>query len=110
MVARAFKWGKGWRKERASDNSCARIFDAQGQLVRMEYYEPTGVFVAKSELVNVRVETAVGELICRHIDQPVSATAYDIHIIDAAGRLRGIIHHSDVDRGEPYTICEEWFN
>ena len=30
--------------------------------------------------------------------------------IDAEGTLRLIIHHSDIDRGEPFTIWEEWID
>jgi hypothetical protein len=43
-----------------------------------------------------------------HEKRVVSDTAYDIHVKDAAGKLKGVIHHSDVDRGEPFTISEEW--
>ena len=37
-------------------------------------------------------------------------TALDLHVIDAEGTLRLIIHHSDIDRGEPFTIREEWID
>ena len=51
---------------------------------------------------------ADGRLIMVHEKRVVSDTAYDIHVKDAAGKLKGVIHHSDVDRGEPFTISEEW--
>ena len=40
----------------------------------------------------------------------MSAAAYDIHVIDAAGSLRVILPHSDIRRGEPFTIREEWID
>jgi hypothetical protein len=109
FAERPFAWGKGWSKKRSADNRSADVFDADGTLVRREYYEDTGEFVAGVALVNVKVVGAEGELICRHTDRPVSDTAYDIQVTDASGKLRGIIHHRDVDRGEPFTISEEWF-
>ena len=104
------RWQPGWRKERSPDGTSANIYDADGLLVEVEHYEPTGEYCGQEPLVNARIETPEGELIVRHATHRVSDDAYDIHVIDAAGNLRVVLHHSDIHRGEPFTIREEWID
>ena len=106
----ADRWQPGWRKERSDDGTHSNVFDADDRLVEVERYHPTGESCGQVDLVNVRIETPDGELIGQHLSHPTSATSYDIHILDAEGTLRLILHHTDVDRGEPYTIREEWID
>jgi hypothetical protein len=104
------RWQPGWRKERSDDGTFSNIFDANDRLVEVEHYHPTGESCGRVDLVNVRIETPDGELIGQHLSHPISSSSYDIHVTDAEGTLRLILHHSDVDRGEPYTIREEWID
>ncbi len=107
------RWQPGWHKEmqeELKDGAIAHVYDADGNLVEIERYEFTGEFCGAEPLVNTRTETAGGQLICRQIAHRVSDTALDLHVIDAEGTLRLIIHHSDIDRGEPFTIREEWID
>ena len=98
------------RKELADDGCSAKIYDADNELVLIEYYEPTGVFPWGESLVDCRIETPSGELWRRHVTHRISDTACDIHVTDADGTLLVILHHSDIDKGEPCTIREEWFD
>ena len=91
-----------------ADGAIAHIYDGNNELVEIEYYEFTDEYCGKEPLVNTRTETADGRLLMRQIAHRISDTEQDLHVIDAAGELRLIIHHSDMDRGEPYTIREEW--
>ena len=105
------RWGKGWRKEHnggLADGSTAHVFDEQNQLREVITYEATGDHCGEIPLYHSRVETADGTLLLRHIAHRVSDTEQDIHVLDAEDKLRLIIHHSEMDKGEPYTICEEW--
>ena len=107
----AGRWEKAWRKEVQgawADGAIAHIYDGNNELVEIEYYEFTGEYCGKEPLVNTRTETADGRLLIRQIAHRISDTEQDLHVMDAAGELRLIIHHSDMDRGEPYTIREEW--
>ena len=97
-----------WQRDQTEDGS-SRIFrDGDSCVVRHETYEPTGEFCGDVPLLLARIYNADGRLIMVHEKRVVSDTAYDIHVKDAAGKLKGVIHHSDVDRGEPFTISEEW--
>ena len=109
-LSRPDRWQPGWRKERSADGTFAHVYNAEGVLVEVEQYEPTGEYCGKEPLVNVQIETPEGELIGRHVTRRLSDDAYDIHVTDAAGTLRLILHHSDVQRGEPFTIREEWID
>ena len=104
------RWQPGWHKKRSADGTSAKVYDADGLLVEVEQYEPTGEYCGKEPLVNVRIETPDGELIARHAARRISDDAYDIHVTDAAGNLRVVLHHSDIGRGEPFTIQEEWMD
>jgi hypothetical protein len=107
------RWQPGWRKELRSplqDGAIAHVYDAEGQLVEIEHYQFTGEYCGREPLVNTRTETADGALICRQIAHRVSDTALDLHVVDAQGTLRLIIHHSDIHQGEPFTINEEWIS
>tara|TARA_B100000315_G_scaffold176933_1_gene165474 strand:- start:352 stop:702 length:351 start_codon:yes stop_codon:yes gene_type:complete len=99
----------GLSKIVSRNGSFAYIYDEDGSLFEAEYYEPTGEYCNKLPLVNVRVENAEGDLIAKHETRRISDDAYDIHVTDRAGNLQVILHHSDVSKGEPYTIREEWF-
>lgn len=96
------------KKVKGSDGTYAYLYDQDGIIVEAEYYEPTGEYCGDLPLVAVRVENAAGDLIARHEPRRISDDAYDIYVTDAEGTLRVILHHSDVSRGEPYTIREEW--
>lgn len=102
------RWQRDWHKVLAEDGRTAQILDGQGQVVEVEYYEFTGEECSGGPLVNVRVESAAGELVARHECHRISDTACDIHVFDAAGTLRVILHHSDIDKGEPVNIREQW--
>ncbi len=104
----AKRWQQGWRKEHSPDDTFANVYDADGRLLEIEHYEPTGEFCGKRPLVNTRIETPEGELLVRHVTQRISDDAYDIHVMDTAGNLRVILHHSDVNRDGPNTIKENW--
>lgn len=104
----AGRWLPGWHKESAANGQSARVIDGTGQLVEMEYYEPSGDSCGDVALYNVRIETPDGELILRHITHRLSDDAYDIHVTEPDGRVRVILHHSNVSGGEPFTIHEEW--
>ena len=101
------RWLPGWHKLLADDGASANIYDGEDRLVEVEYYEFTGEHCGSEPLVNVRIETADGKLVGRHVSHRISATECDIHVIDAEGKLQLILHHSDIDRGEPVTIREE---
>jgi RNA polymerase sigma factor (sigma-70 family) len=104
------RWQPGWRKERSADCASANVYNAEGVLVEVERYAPTGESCGKEPLINVQIETPEGELIVQHVAHRISDDAYDIHVTDAAANLRVILHHSDVSRGEPFTITEEWMD
>ena len=101
------RWLPGWRKE-CVDDTLTYVYDTTGNLVEVECYEPSGEYCMGLSLQNVRIETKDGELIAIHTVYRVSKDAYDIHVKDANGKLRVILHHSDVGRAEPNTIEEEW--
>lgn len=101
-------WQPDWHKVLAEDGLTARVLNGQGEVMEVEYYEFTGEECSGDPLVNVRVESAAGDLIARHVCHRISDTACDIHVLDAEGTLRVILHHSDIDKGEPVTIREEW--
>ncbi|MEW6754613.1 MAG: hypothetical protein AB1505_27065 [Candidatus Latescibacterota bacterium] len=102
------RWQRGWRKQRALDGASATVCDAEGRIVEVEHYETTGECCGREPLVRVRIETPTGELIAREVPRRVSDTAYDVHVVDAQGTLRLILHHLDVGRGEPFALGEEW--
>lgn len=107
------RWQSGWYKkmqEELKDGAVAHVYDADDNLVEIERYEFTGEFCGAEPLVSTHTETAQGQLICRQVAHRVSDTALDLHVIDAEGTLRLIIHHSDIDRCEPFTIREEWID
>ena len=104
------RWQRGWRKEHSPDGTFANVYDADGRLVEIEHYEPNGEYCGKRPLVNVRIETPEGDLIMRHVSHRVSDDAYDIHVTEPSGRLRVVLHHSDVNRDGPNTIKEEWID
>ena len=60
------RWQPDWHKVLSEDGSTARILDGQGQVMEVEYYEFTGEECSGDPLVNVRVESAGGELIARN--------------------------------------------
>lgn len=99
---------KGLRKVRGSNGLFAYLYNSDDQIVEAEYYEPTGEFCGDLELVDVRIENAEGEVIAKHKTQRVSEDAYIINVLDHTGKLVVVLHHSDISRGEPFTIREEW--
>jgi hypothetical protein len=102
------RWQRGWRKDGSPDGTYANVYDADGCLVEIEYYNPTGEYCGKCPLVNTRIETPDGKLIVEHITQRMSEDAYDIHVLDEKGNLRVVLHHSDVNCDGPNTIKEDW--
>jgi RNA polymerase sigma factor (sigma-70 family) len=109
-LAGPHRWQPGWEKERSADGTFANVYNADGLLVEIEQYESAGEYCGKEPLVNVRTVTPDGELIVQHVAHRISDDAYDIHVTDSAGRLHVVLHHSDVSRGEPFTIKEEWMD
>lgn len=97
-----------WQRDQAEDGSSRLFRDDDGCVVRFETYEPTGVSCGSVPILLTRIYNADGRLLELHEETLVSDTAYDIYVRDATGKLKGVIHHSHVDRGEPYTISEEW--
>ena len=97
-----------WQRDQTADGSSRVFRDGGGRVVRYETYERSGELCGDVPLLRTRIYNADGRLVELQDETKVSDTAYDIHVLDAAGKLKGIIHHSDVDAGEPYTISEEW--
>ncbi len=56
----------------------------------------------------VRIFNEHGRLVWQHRPQRVSESAWDIHVFDALGKPRVVLHHTDCDGPEPDTIVEEW--
>lgn len=59
-------------------------------------------------LVKAEVYNADGRLLEIHTPQRVGPTAEDIHVTDVLGKLKVILHHDQLDKGEPVRIQEEW--
>ena len=72
-----------------------------------EYEWPDGVY-REDTYPHVRVYNEHGRLIAQHRPQRISASAWDIHVLDALGKLRVVLHHTHVDGSAPCTITEEW--
>ena len=72
-----------------------------------EYGWPGGVY-AESEYPDVRIYNEHGRLVWQHRPRRLSDTAWDIHVLDALGKTRVVLHHTDVGDSEPCTIREEW--
>ena len=102
-------WGEGWRKEWADDGLSGCLVDRDGRVMRTMRCTPHEETVAGTPLVTVNIEGADGRRLATHEPHRISDTAVDIHMLDAAGRLRGILHHTEMDRA-PHTIREEWFD
>ncbi len=97
-----------WHREESVDG-LSRVFrDAKGRVVRHEAYEPTGESCSSIPLMRGRIYSGDGRLLAVHEPSRLSETACDIRVTDAAGKLRVVLHHSDIDRGEPVTIHEDW--
>ncbi len=95
-------------EKRTADGLSRVIRDADGRVVKHEAYEPTGESCSGSALMNGRIYSGDGRLLSVHEETRVSETASEIRVTDAAGKLRVILHHSDIDGGDPVTIREEW--
>jgi hypothetical protein len=73
-----------------------------------EQYEwPDGVY-SENAYPKVKVFNEHGRLTAEHHPQRVSETAWDIHVFDALGKLRVVLHHTNVGQTEPCTIREEY--
>ena len=86
-------------KVRRSDDGAVRFYD--------EYEWPNGVY-SDDVYPKVKVFNEHGRLIARHQPMRVSGSAWDIHVFDALGKQRVVLHHTDVGVAEPCTISEEW--
>jgi len=97
-----------WHREESADG-LSRVFrDADGRVVKHEVYEPSGESCSGEPLMNGRIYNGDGRLLAAHEPSRVNETSCDIRVTDAAGKLRVVLHHSDMDRGEPVTIHEDW--
>ena len=84
---------------RRSENGAVRFYE--------EYEWPDGVYSDDVYPV-VRVFNEHGRLIAQHRPKQVSESAWDIHVFDALGKRRVVLHHTDIGESEPCTIDEEW--
>lgn len=97
-----------WHREESADG-LSRVFrNADGRVVNHEAYELTGESCSSAPLMDGRVYKGDGRLLAVHDETRASETSCDIRVTDAAGKLRVVLHHSDIDRGEPVTIHEDW--
>ena len=99
---------KSWQKERYEDGRRAAIRDEHGAVVRYETYAPLPEKVGAQTLVETCVYNAEGRLIMTMTERSVSPAAYDVEVTDCLGKPMGVIHHRDIDKGEPFTIDEDW--
>jgi len=92
-----------------SDDYQHRVRRARNGAVRSyeEYAWPDGNYAADA-YPEVRVHNAHGRLVWQHRPRRVSETAWDIHVLDALGKPRLVLHHTDVGVSQPCTIREEW--
>ena len=80
------------QKVRRSDDGAVRLYD--------EYEWPDGIY-SEEVYPAVKVSNEHGRLIAQHRPQRVSESAWDIHVFDALGKQRVVLHHAD-------GITEEW--
>ncbi|MCD4670479.1 MAG: hypothetical protein K8S14_08535, partial [Actinomycetia bacterium] len=59
-------------------------------------------------LVKAEIYNADGRLLEVHTPKSVGPAAQDIYVTDAIGKVKVILHHEHLDKGEPVTIREEW--
>ena len=92
-----------------SDDHTHKVVRAASGTVRFyeEYTWPGGLF-DENVYPQVKTYNAEGRLIAEHRPTQVAEDAWDIYVLDALGKLRVILHHTDVKGGEPCTITEEW--
>ena len=102
------RWKRDWRKERRADGHSAVVYDADDSVVLYERYEFLAETCADGPLVRSETFNVDGRLIETQEPQKVSHTAYDLYVKDSCGKLKGVIHHAGVDKGEPYDITEDW--
>ena len=86
-------------KIRRSDDGAVRFYD--------EYQWPDGVY-SDDAYPQVKVFNEHGRLIAQHRPERIAESAWDIHVFDALGKRRVVLHHTDVNGTEPCTIREEW--
>lgn len=98
----------GWRKVMGANGKFANIYDSDGRLCEVEYYDPSGEFCGEVALTNVRIENEDGDIVACHKVKRISDDSYDIYVTDGVGNLHVILHHSKVSCGEPFSIQEEW--
>ena len=84
----------------------AVCLDTDGRVIRYEKY----LFLSHDEpsLVRAEIYTADGRLIEIHTPARVGTDGQDIAVTDALGKLRVILHHRELSKGEPAKITEEW--
>ena len=102
------RWKKSWRKERRAGGRSAVVYDTDGAVMLYERYEFLSETCADGPLVRSETFNVDGRLIESQEPKKVSHTAYDLYVKDTCGKLKGVIHHAAVDRGEPYDITEDW--
>lgn len=101
-------WDPGWQKERSADGTRATVRDPDGRVERHEEYTLLAQTCAGANLVRSALFNREGRLLAVQDPRRLSDTAYDIQVSDASGKLKCVIHHSEVDKGEPYAIVEDW--
>lgn len=93
-----------WREE-PMKGGAVRL-DASGRVRTYERY----FILSKDEPPQVKAEiyNADGRLIATHTPRRLSETAEDIYVTDRLGKLKVILHHRGINKGEPCEIHEEW--
>ena len=86
-------------KVRRSENGAVRFYE--------KYEWPDGIY-SDDVYPDVKVFNEHGRLISQHRPKRVSESAWDIHVFDALGKPRAVLHHTDIGGPEPCTIVEEW--
>ena len=86
-------------KIRRSDDGAVRSYE--------KYEWPDGIY-SDDVYPDVKVFNEHDRLVWQHRPQRVSESAWDIHVFDALGKPRAVLHHTDVGGPEPCTIVEEW--
>ena len=92
-----------------SDDHTHKVRRSQDGAVRSyeEYAWSDGAY-SEDVYPEVRIFNEHGRLVWQHRPQRVSESAEDIHVFDALGKPRVVLHHTDISGLEPCTIVEEW--
>jgi len=79
-----------------------------GAVSSYEEYEWPGGSYSDDVYPKVKVFNEHGRLVARHRPEQISDSAWDIHVLDALGKPRMVLHHTNVGVSDSCTIREEW--